>query len=575
MSEMDKYMDESFRKMSEDIRATYHTSFWDDALAQLENDSLDDAFRNAAAQIPVFTELENALSGLDDAFMDDAFREGAQQLTAAYDSSYWQSLEQVRPDLEMDAAFSEASSEVVANYSPLYWGDANSALESEGLHFEYQTQYWNEARILLDKADRSVFFTKWTAVAFVLLLISFAGINTNFELNLARQSRVEVQLNKTDFGLAYDKQLIHENRGEWTNDPQQLNFEQESSINVNQGQREVQTNHVQQKGATNAIDQPLSEQDHNSSTVKAGLRVEDDDVIPQSETLPEELEFPTAVSIIGLQELAAIETRQTEDQFGLNNTLNALTNASVDHLPLGDARISLKTDAPVLSSNSTVDFSTQRLKPLQTIALVGNVGLGHNYGPNTYFFTKRYGAGFEYCYAGLGLTKNGNYNRFEFGAGIGVNYVQADGLGIENQVTLFKANGETEKFWRNLQIFDLYYGSLNVFTNYRVTARHKFRFGLGIDRLLAVQSNMAFRMDDDKGIQTVNNNWGVQDGISRFDFKLSLGYDFVVNQNWAFQLNFNSGFINRTDKLFFNDQAKQNLERNLTVGFRYTIFNKL
>jgi len=575
MSGLDNYMDESFKKMSEDIRATYHASFWDDALAQLENDSLDDAFRNAAAQIPVFAELETVIGGLDDAFMDDAFREGAQQLTTSYDSSLWEGLEQVRPDLEMDAAFSEAANEVVANYSPLFWGDANSALESEGLHFEYQAQYWNEARVLLDKADRSVFFTKWTAVALVLLLISFAGLNTNFDLNLARESHSKVELNKTDLVLASDAELINEKHVELTNDPLQSNLEQESALNTNQEQRQVQSNHLQKNGAVNFLDQPLSDQEIDPSTVDAGLIVEGDEVNPQTEIRPEELELPIDVSSLGLHELAAIEPHQTEERFGINNALNELTNASVLHLPLGDARISLKTDAPVFSTNSSVDLTAQRLKPLHTIALVGNVGLGQNYGPNTYFFTKRYGGGFEYCFAGSGRNKNGNFNRFEFGAGIGVNYVQADGLGIENQVTLFKANGETEKYWRNLQIFDLYYGNLNVFTNYRVTARHKFRFGLGIDRLLAVQSNMAFRMDDDKGIQTINNNWGVQDGISRYDFKLSLGYDFVVNQNWTFQLNFNSGLINRTDNVFFNDQTKQNLERNLTVGLRYTIFNKL
>ncbi len=571
MSEMEDYMDESFRKMSEDIQATYHASFWDDVAAQLENDSLDDAFRNAASIMPAFASFETVASGVEDAFMDDAFREGAGQISAAYNASFWQSLQQTLPNLEMDVAFSDAANQVIANYNPSFWGEANSALENEGLHFEYQSEYWNEARLLLDRADRSVFFTKWTAAAILFLLISFIGLNTNFEKNLVRERPI-LPSNKSVVVFASEQQSAVDNQVNINanSDLQQARIDASHDFNSTTVTRTFQNSSSQKTReleVAEALLPPAPIDPFGMEPISFGESLQKN---PENVIDSEENEL-----VNGLSGLNFFESQQEDAELDLNSARNGLRNMPVHFIPINKTFIEVIHDKNLITTPDGIELTAQILKPLHTIALTGHVGLGQNYGPNTYFFTKRYGGGVEYCFAGSGRLKNGHYNRFEFGAGVGLNYVQADGLGIENQVTLFKTNGEYEKYWRNLQIFDLFYGNFNVYSNFRVNARHKFKLGVGIDRLLAVQSNMAYRMDDDKGIQTVNNNWGVQDGIAKFDLTYSLGYDFVVNHKWTLQLNFTAGLLDRTDKTFFYNQSKQNFERNLTVGLRYTIFNKL
>ena len=174
MSEADKYMDEGFKKMSEDFTVSYDKSFWEQARVNLENDSLDDAFRNAATNFaaPIGGGMDFAMESLGDAFIDDAFKDAAAQSSVTYKAEFWEQMEADMPNLQMDEAFHFASTELKVNYNPAFWGEANIALEKEGLHYEYQTAYWNEAKMLLDKADRKVFFLKWLGAASVLLLFS-------------------------------------------------------------------------------------------------------------------------------------------------------------------------------------------------------------------------------------------------------------------------------------------------------------------------------------------------------------------------------------------------------------------
>jgi hypothetical protein len=173
--EDDKNMDEAFVRMSEDFQVTYNESFWEDARINLENESLDSAFR-AAADTGVVLPGIMSLEDLDDAFMDDAFRDAALANSVTYSPSFWSDFQMVENQLQMDEAFQEAAQAVDVNYSPIFWEDANDELVKEGLHYEYTPAYWNEARVLLDQSDRRIFFARWSAVAILLILISFIGI---------------------------------------------------------------------------------------------------------------------------------------------------------------------------------------------------------------------------------------------------------------------------------------------------------------------------------------------------------------------------------------------------------------
>jgi len=48
MSEENKHMDDSFKRMSEEMKVSYNQEFWKEAEAKLADAKLDDAFRSAA-----------------------------------------------------------------------------------------------------------------------------------------------------------------------------------------------------------------------------------------------------------------------------------------------------------------------------------------------------------------------------------------------------------------------------------------------------------------------------------------------------------------------------------------------
>lgn len=567
MSAEDNYMDESFRRMGEGLKATYHTEFWNEALSQLENESLDQAFREAAEQGPFTPSFSIDSEGLSAAFVDDAFRDAAASSIATYDVSYWNELQANEPDLILDEAFMDASQRVVANYSPLFWGDANTALEKEGLHHEYQHAYWDEARDLLDKADRKIFFTKWTSVAIVLLLISFAGLNFNYEFKLSKVDRIELK-------ESHNNQLVV-----FAHTSDQTNVTTEKS-EMHQDQSRTVNAMVSNNDLPNDFD--LKPSDEQGAVFIAELQEENRPTQPTA-TLKQETGVEVAINQNVEAEEQLIENRP-ETRFEANPIFENAEVIIPSAITIDVESVQLKNKVmriPTAGSQydlgdlDKVELKPLQLKPLHQISLVGFAGLGQNYGVNTYLFTKRYGAHIEYVYAGSKGCRAANRGHLEWGGQLGFNYVQCDGLGIENQVKLFKENGEVEKYWRNLQIFDLFYATAVVFANYSFNQHHKIRLGVGIDRLFAVQSNMAYRMNDDKGIQTVNNNWGVQEGISSFDFKVSLGYEYQVNRNWGLQLNLTSGFFNRTENDFFMAPIDRDIERNLTIGIRRTLFTKL
>lgn len=571
MSAEDNYMDESFRKMSENVQATYHKDFWNKALNQLENDSLDDAFR-AAAQVPIMPDFEAGGEGLADVFMEEAFRDAADNVAVVYDPAFWSELEAAEPDLAMDEAFNEAANQVVVNYSPLFWGDANSALEKEGLHYEYQHAYWDEARDLLDKADRKLFFTKWTSVAIVLLLVSFFGLNSTYNFNLSKVDRIELKAQHLQ------NKFLTNHSNSRTVSPSNANSADQESWNAGNETADTQPSthsdladkRSESLQYTQGIDGPSNLNDNTDGRSEYGINAA----------------VEVAQGNVRQNAQSTHETEEVVDRLNQNQYSQILNHEMQALAPIN------RSDAEMLVMNEVTllpvakeDYQSERiphielnpleLKPFHQISLVGLIGLGKNYGANTYLLTKRYGARLEYVYAGSKGFRAAKPGHFEWGAHLGFNYVECDGLGIENQVKQYKTNGEVEKYWRNLQIFDLFYANISVFANYSLNNHHKFRVGVGVDHLFAVQSNMAYRMDDDKGIQTVNNNWGVQDGLSINDFKASFGYEYMFNTNWAFQLNFTSGILNRTKNEFFNLPNGRNLEQNLTIGIRRTLFTKL
>ena len=169
MIEDDKHMDDQFKRASEDLKFPYQSSFWSEVESQLADESLDSAFKSASEKV-MFVPQMDLTESMDDAFMDESFRAAA-DAPVDYNTSYWDQFQANLPLIQQDEAFLHASNSTVTPYQPHYWSDADVALQNEGLHYEYKSAYWNEAKVLLDKSDRGIFFIKWSAVAAILLLL--------------------------------------------------------------------------------------------------------------------------------------------------------------------------------------------------------------------------------------------------------------------------------------------------------------------------------------------------------------------------------------------------------------------
>lgn len=588
MSEEHKYMDESFKKMSEEYKATYNKSFWEDAKAQLENDALDNAFREAAAQyVPAgFTGL--GVESLGDAFMDDAFREAAANVSVAYNQTFWQQMEAAEADLQMNDAFFDAAKSTKANYNPIYWGEADMALQNEGLHYEYQSAYWKEARELLDRADRKTFFTKWSAVAVVLLLFSFLGINSNEVSSFAGNGK-----SRENQGNSAEKMLANTQLENWSAADLESDLLVEDLDNtVTHAQDVVPNPNTHQPNNNLALDHEPEgvESENGNETIEGNEALDSDLVDPgQNETVNENetvsnTEVPQQNETVAdplVHDSNVDYTNEVVHESNLNHGQSRFNNGLTKPLTLASAKelnmdrmqqnnALLNPALLALPEFTLAEITPLKRLPVHTLAFIGGAGVGNSFGSDDLLLTRRVYGGLEYLRHGYGKLR-----QFEFGASLMVNYAKHDDFGVDSLVERFLDNGDVQRFWYKLQVHDLFYANANVLVNYRINTRHKVKFGVGIERLIGVQSNMAYKLNDDKGIQTVNNNWGVENGIKTMDMRFMLGYEYRLSNKFGVQLNASYGLFDRSDNSFYGGSGVFDNEMNITLGLKYNLFTRV
>jgi len=67
MTEDNKYMDDQFKRASEDLKFPYQSSFWNEVESQLADDSLDSAFKSASEKVLFVPQMDLA-ENIDNAF---------------------------------------------------------------------------------------------------------------------------------------------------------------------------------------------------------------------------------------------------------------------------------------------------------------------------------------------------------------------------------------------------------------------------------------------------------------------------------------------------------------------------
>ena len=567
MSEADKHMDDSFRKMDKEFRVSYHSSYWSEMKTMLDNESMDIAFRDAAGNFAVPTTFNGGFEAVNDAFLDEAFKTGAHEQQAVYDASAWEDFQQNRPDIEMADAFNEAAKITVTPYNPSYWNDADVALQEEGLHHEYKSDYWEEARSLLDLADRKLFFYRWSGVAGLLLLISlFGGNMVEFTqpANGVGEHIVKVESNGADSNtqnISVDSQLqedksnaMDERKLISDNSTLPGNYNENTLMSSQDIKTEIET--AEHGSSLNEQDNDLMDQHIRQEdlirvlAVDASVDESADMDMPNVSDIAFSVEYDDRyIKASGVKE----EINEGTDQNYSPNDLLPPSGDKREHNGMYPAPAVHIDKVPVIPKNG--------------IALVAGLGLGNEYGGVSYDPSWRSSAYLEYT-----RSFGGQLKRFEIGGGFGVNHIRQSGLGTERRSTQYHLDGTVTKSWFKINLTDLVYANTNVFVNYKLNEKHKLKFGVGYDRMVAVQSNMSLKDGTDE-ITTVNHNWGVQNGVNKQDIRLSLGYEYNVNSKLAVRLTGNFGLTDRTDNVFLQNNFTDR-EMNFTLGVKYNLFNK-
>lgn len=549
-------MDESFKRLEKEFQVSYHKSFWDEAKIALENDALDNAFRSAATSSTKITVPNWDNQGLEEAFMDEAFRDAAQASETKYQASFWNDFENQREELEEKDAFQTAAQQIKATYNPIFWENANTELEKEGLHYEYQSAYWNEAKELLDKSDRRRFIGRWSAVAIALLLISLGGFN--FDGVESNQNHVR-----------YEREASLDQRLKSKND----NF-----FNIAENHQPTRNQKFDLVGSVKTpINKDVELQDEaNNNEISA-------DVFDQNKQ---------AVLSHGETNIVAENHYQEEQlKFAKDASLKALDKRTLNNKRDSRSRIShLQQNERIqnyeYSLLTPIELKNRPKLNVQNLSVIAGFGFGRGYGINQNFNLPR-------AYLGVDYSRKGSnkFNRFEFGGGLGVKGLKEDGIVHEKRTVRYMENTNALTSWRKLKINDLIYGNLNLFLSFNIRSKHWTTVGVGLEKLLAVRSNMAYFINDTKtknkveanaiasddltDIKTVNNNWGVQEGIRRNDLNFTIGYEYRLNYKFSLQTKFNFGLFDRTDDDFYNQDQTFNNEMNATVGIRYRFFTKI
>jgi hypothetical protein len=607
MSAEDLYMDDSFRKAAGEIKLSYNKSFWKDAEKHLDDSSLDAAFQNAAS-VSAFMPEMNIADTVSDAFMDEAFKSAAQTVQVDFTSAHWNQFSTDRSEIEQNVSFADAANSVIADYHAAFWMDADQALQNEGLHYEYRSSYWNDAKVLLDKSDRSVFFKRWSAVAALLLLFSVGGIystlNNESDETSVNENSNNAQIENTDIILPVENSNHTIGKEDFLVDSDQSQVQTTAQLNENQNSSEIVSatqNNSEIESEVSGVDlneinsdvvlstelsaenstentnsfEHLSEQViENNSENNENLTVVHSDQNSEAENQnmsDTETEANVEQSAINLNEEVVLISSENQESINSDNSINNEINVEMDEslIRLPGADIASNHSVLVAYNGPKIEITRFRLKPTHTLSFYGHAGVGNKYNASEFTPTFRTNFGLEYRRSGFGKMRN-----FEFGAIAGFNHVRQRDFGTERRVSVFTLDGGTDKLWYKLQLKDMIYANLSGLMSYNISSKHKLNFSAGLDYLVFVQSNMSYKTNSEEGIKTVNNNWGVKDGLNKLDLRIGIGYEFALTKNIALSANGSFGFFDRSENNFMDSNIFDQ-ELSVTAGIKYTFLRKL
>lgn len=534
----DLNMDEVFKKAAGDVQASYNANFWKDMESQLNDELMDKAFRDAAASSSVNFAPPSEES-LADSFLDNAFFEASKSSEVAYNSLFWREYVENFENLAQDVSFTEASNNTLIDYHPAYWSDADAALQVEGLHYEYRTAYWHEVKNLLDKSDKKIFFYRWSAAAIILLLLSFGFYNQN-DFNTHNES-VGSSNSTAQFGIL----AINNNSTNFID-------------NIANNQIENKDNIVE-NNASDAIFNSSQNEQNNSSNQENTVQ---SNQLVKNETLSE-IALKNSVEFLN-KDFAEVKIENSNKTELYQESTNQVDESLSGLFSLSRPQnLIVKNENATITNAPEIEITNYKPSASHELSVIASSGLGNRYSKVEFIPSLRTQFGFEYMRTGYGKL-----NGLDLGFSLTMNHARQNGIGTERRVNVYNEYGGVDKFWYKLQLKDMIYANVSFNGAIEFARKQKLRFAVGLDYLMFVQSNLSYKIDTDEGIQTVNNNWGVKEGLSKFDIKLGLGYEFKFTPRFSALANASIGFLDRTDDKFIQKSIFDQ-EMNLTLGLKY------
>jgi hypothetical protein len=490
-------------------------------------------------------------------FMDAAFVDASAELVVNYDPLFFEQFKAQESHLGMDEAFQTAAAAAVVDYVPQYWDAADKALQNEGLHYEYQSAYWNEAKRLLDKSDRKGFFFKWSAVAAALIMISFAATMIGFESNLPAGAEGHLAGNADNSSsnrLAEINEISETNKGgdnsELNNENHILAQNENGQSGVGAANENLENNNIV-ANPNNVVNNHNSantpKQGANNGHIGSGMNLV---TATQKKNPLISIEDPV-LSSLPFDMLDLQEDGLRED---------------IRRIHFDEYRSTPSLPIPVLEINK----GQHSPRGVHNVSVIMSAGVGSQWSAEQLLPSHRSSFGAEYLYSPA--RKLGN---FEFGTRFMVHHVKQKGITTTKRTADYNIEGGVHQYWYLLQITDLIYSNVNFAVNYRLAPKHKLKANIGVDYLTAVKSNMSYKNSvHAQEITTVNNNWGVKDGANTFDLRIGFGYEFELTSRVGLMFSANAGLFDKTDDVFLGNNF-QDKDVSLMFGLKYNLFRKI
>ena len=418
-----------------------------------------------------------------------------------------------------ESFWDEMSNDLEGSVASSHGVDETLSSSSEQQAFTYKESFWAEMSALLDKRDRRKAFALFSSVAAVAALVIGLGIYS-----------IQTESVFANFTL----------------------IGQNSDFNWN----ELRTESASDSESKTTSNQNLSfDYSQSSPSEKVINNSNSSDFTAQSSTRPN-------------NNLVDIETREIPQDVVSNQESNKKTDVQNSNA-VNESELSI-TKVNIDNLSTEIESPSSLIVLPKTSGRTGSSGLFLN-------------AGAMITNAPVGNVKDRKYIGFGFRGGIGYSYVK-NNWGLETGVNFLVRNAINHQTCEVQKIYGSRLYEIEQKSNYKnmmsleipllaTYSINKHRIGLGASGVynFALQSTLTeSNLQEDTEV-LVRNNYGVRDGITPFDLRLQLNYQYQLNKKFSVGLNAQFGLVNQIDRSVIAD-SKGYRDINATVFLKYNIF---